>query len=420
MLRPSGTATFALTAATALLAGLPAQDDLRDVVRTRDGREVRGRVATPFADDEVLLLQGGKRVRIPRAEITALDTVNDRLFQFLDRRAASENPRLGWFLVEWAASRELTAMARLQAFDLVLRDDDHEPAHLFLGHRQTSKGWLWELDGRWLTREQFLQQWGSKRAELRSEHFAIRADGGFAQTVAALIDLESLYQWWFTTFGKALGLREVMRPMVIETWRNPESFPKWGFRVVPFHVPDPHGDTGRTFYATNPDRPRLLFFLGTQGILYHALAQNPRMQDDRDRICPWLEIGLGMVAESVLQGPAGRARPGSQRHLDLQAMNALGRDYRLTHLLHLPMYGGFYLMDDTPTATNWSAAQTLVAYLLDPGTQPPTREAFVDYVRQVFAERKGDSSTAFDKAIGRRIEDIEPDLVRWLNKQAGF
>ncbi len=412
----------------ALLATTPtaAQDDLRDVVRTAD-QEIRGRVLTPFADptqgdgDEVLIVQGGKRVRVQRGKVTAMDLVDDRTAEFVARRRRlPDSPAMAWILVEWARSRELPELARLQAFDLVLRHDDHDRAHEFLGHRRHSKGWLWELDGRWLTREQFLAQWGGRRHELRSEHWRLQADAGFPQAVGALLDLEALYADWFSRFGEALRLQPALAPMAIEVSRDLGSFAKWGMRPLPFHVPDPHGDVGRTFYGADPERPRLLFFLGTQAILYHCLAGNPSLRDDRDRVCPWLEIGLGMWAESRFQGPAGRAAPGDPRYQDLQAMAALGRSYRLTHLLHLPMYGGYYLMDDTPTAVNWSAAQMLVAFLLRPDQKPDLRGPFLEYVRQAFAERKGDSSTAFDKTLGRRIEDIEPELQVWLNKLAGF
>ena len=105
---------------------------------------------------------------------------------------------------------------------------------------------------------------------------------------------------------------------------------------------------------------------------------------------------------------------------DLDALQARGRDYKLTHLLHLPMYGGFYLMDDTPTAVNWSAAAMFVQFLLDDQNKPPTRAPFLDYVRLALAERQGDSSSAFDRTMGRRVEDLEPLFRTWLEKVAGY
>lgn len=403
-----------------LAAAAPAQDDLRDVVRLTSGKELRGRVLTPFAKDELLLLQGGKRVRVPVAEVADRSTVAQSLREFLQRRRRQpDNARAGWILVEWAASRQLPEMARLQALQLVLADDGLQQAHEFLGHKRTAQGWLWPLGGRWLPRAEFEAQ--LDKLELRSEHFALRLDAGLAEGVAALFDLEHLYQYWFDEFGQPLQLQEVVQPMRVRTWRNAEAFPKWGFRPIPYYVPDPHGDEGRTFYqGTDPQRPRQLFFTGTQLILYHALAGSPQLADDRDRICAWLEIGLGMHAQSVLQGPPGLAAPAPPKFEDLQALQALGRTFKLTHLPHLPMYASYYLLDDAATAINWSAAAMFTAFLLDPGNDPPTRAAFLDYVRLALGERKGDSSTLFDKALGRRIEAFEAPFAQWLQKKAGY
>lgn len=403
------------------------QDDLRDVVRTTDGKETRGRVLTPFHNptagdkDEVVVMQGGKRVRLLRKDVATMDLVPERVRQFLERRAQHpDNAAMAWILVQWAQSRELPHLARLQALELALRSDDHERAHEYLGHKKGSKGWQWELDGKWLPRDQFLGQWGGRKTELRGEHFLARAEGGFAATVSALLDLETLYQWWLREFGPALRMTAVLEPMLVEISRNGETFPKWGFRPMPYFVPHPHGEAARTYYGVDPERPRLLFFTGSQAILYRAVATNVTMPNERDRICPWLEIAFGMLAESTLQGPPGRAQPGPLRHQDLQAMAALGRSFKLANLLHLPMYGGYYLMDDSATAINWSASETLAAFLLGRERKPSLRENFLEYVRQVFVERKGDGSSTFDRVLGVRIETLEPELQAWLNKQAGF
>jgi hypothetical protein len=103
----------------------------------------------------------------------------------------------------------------------------------------------------------------------------------------------------------------------------------------------------------------------------------------------------------------------------VQAQQAMSRGYRLTHLLHLPMYGSFYLTDDTATAVNWSAAATFTAWLLEKDNQPPTREKFLQYVVAALRERKGDSSSLFDKAMGRAIEDLDEPWRQWLAKTSG-
>lgn len=399
-----------------------AQDDLRDVVHRRDGKDLRGRVVTPFAADELLLQQGGKKVRVPVADVASSSTVLDALRQFLQLRARQPgNARAAWILVEWADAHDLPDMARLQALELVLQDDGNERAHSFLGHKRSSKGWLWPHEGHFIGRDELEAQLPKRELELRSEHFTLRLDGGLAEATAALFDLERLYVWWFDEFGPALQLHEVLQPMRMQTFRTAEVFPKWGTRPVPYYVPEPFGDVGRTFYQNpDPSRPRLLFCIGTQQILYHALAGDPRMQTERDRICAWLEIGLGMLAQNVMQGPAGHAEPAAPRFEDLQALQALGRSFRLTHLQHLPMYASYYLLDDAATAINWNAAVTFATFLLDPANDPPTRATFLDYVRQSLGERKGDSTTLFDSVMGRKIETFEEPLRVWLEKRAGY
>ena len=100
------------SAALLLLQAAAAQDhDLRDLITTKSGKELRGRVATPFARDTIALQQGGKRVRVERSDIASMDTVADRLAEFLRRRQqfvdkdAAHAP-----LYEWAKSRGLRTL----------------------------------------------------------------------------------------------------------------------------------------------------------------------------------------------------------------------------------------------------------------------------------------------------------------------
>ena len=41
-------------------------------------------------------------------------------------------------------------------------------------------------------------------------------------------------------------------------------------------------------------------------------------------------------------------------------------------------------------------------------------------VRAALAERKGDSSSLFDKVMGQRVEDLELPFRKWLKKVAGI
>ena len=398
-----------------------AQDDLRDKVTKRDGKVLTGRVLNPAGTGEITLLQGGKRVKVARADVETMATVGDNVREFCERRVRMRAAKKAQeFLVDWAVQKNLPGLARLQAMWLAIHEDTEE-AHQFLGHKKGPKGWLWEHEGKWQTREQLDAALAQKPMTLVGERFSLKCDADLAVNVAALLDLESLGVAFHARFGADLLLEENLKPMVIESHRNGEEFPKWGFRPMPYYVPPPHGDVGHTFFSgPSPQRPQKLFFVGTQALLYHSLIGEVNRASDRDRVCAWLEIGLGMWFENTMQGDAGFAAPGELRAQDLQALQALGRDYRITHLLHLPMYSGFYLNDDTPTAINWSAATMFVAWLLQPDNQPKTREPFLQFVRESLGEKKGDSSSVFDKCMGQRVEDMDEPWRAWLAKKAGY
>lgn len=421
MTGPTTRLPLALLAALAAPGALPAQDDLRDRVTLQNGKTVTGRVLVPAAPEELLVMQGGRRVRVPREDVAELDLVGDAVREFCRRRIAHKaSARAQWFLVEWAESRELPGLARAQAMLLALDDDDHTEAHEFLGHRESAKGWLWPFERRWLTRVELEDAAAKKGFEIAGERFVVRCDGRIREGVAALLDLERLGVEFYHRFGEPLQLAECLEPAVVETSRTASSFQKWGFRPVPYYEPPPHGDVARTFYSgVAPTRPEKLFFVGTEALLYRSLIGEVDPRSDRDRVCAWLEVGLGMYMENAMQGPAAFAAPGNNRATDLQALQALGRSFRMSSLLHLPMYGGFYLMDDTPTAIHWSASAMLVTWLLEKDNKPPTRDRFLDYVRQSLGERKGDSSSLFDRAMGRRIEEMEQPWMEWLEKEAG-
>jgi len=412
-------ATFLRTLmALAIASFAAAQDDARDKVTRNDGKVLTGRVLVPDATDELILLQGGKRVRIPRADVREMSLVRDAVREFCERRVRQRgSTKAQEFLIDDAVARGLPGLAKVQATWLALTEDD-EKAHTFLGHRKGPKGWLWEHEGRALTREQLDVALGKQPMTLVGERFSLRCDADLALNTAALLDLEHLGVAWFARYGEALQLREVLEPMLVTTYRTPDVFPKWGFRPMPYYVPPPHEDVGKTFYAGSaPQRPQKMFFVGTQALLYHTLIGDADRRDARDRVCAWLEIGLGMNMEFTMQGDAGYAVPGPLRAQDLLAMQALGTGYRLNQITHLPMYGGFYLMDDAPTATNWTASTMFVAWLLDDENPFKTRDAFLRYVREALAEKKGDSSSLFDKAMGRRIEDFDEPWRAWLAKK---
>jgi|GEM_PF-4009196 len=398
-----------------------AQDDLRDRITLVNGRVLQGRVATPYALDELLVLTGGKRTRVDRAKVQRADTVASDVAAFFKRRHQYQrSPRALQYLVDWAAKEELPGLARLQAMELVLQNDRDAEMHGFLGNRQRKQKWQWRRDGKWRTREQLEASLTERPIRLTGERFAITCDAALLTNVRALLDLEYLAVAWFEEFGRDLELREVLEPIEVRTFRNAEVFPKWGYRPRPYFEPPPHSDIGRTFYSgPAPTRPDALFFVGVQGLLYRSMIGEVDPRDSRDRVCAWLEVGLGMHLQQRMQGPAGFAQFMKSQQPDLIALRALGRGYRLTHLIHLPMYASFYLTDDTVTATNWAAAEMFATWLLDKNNPKQLRGPFLSYIRAALRERQGDSSTTFDRLIGTPIEQLEEPWLAWLNDVAG-
>jgi hypothetical protein len=393
-----------------------AQEDLRDRVVTVSGEVLTGRVSNPHDADEWLLMQGGKRVRVARANVAEADLVGERVREFCYRRMRHRGSvKAQQWLIDHAMSARLPGLARAQAIWLALVDEDNEKAHEFLEHKRTRKGWLWLHDGKYVARDKLDEALSKSPMTIVGERFTVQCDGDVAAGVAALLDLERLGVAWQRQFGAELGLREALAPARIVLHRDAEEFPKWGFRPRPYYAPEPQGDVGHTYYAGPArDRPALLFFVGTQALLYHTLIRDVRRPGERSRVCPWIEIGLGMLFEDTMQGDAGFAAPGQPSGRWQHARIALGRTRELTHLLQLPMYEGFFVTDDTETAQNWSACSMFVAWLLEPDNQPATRGPFLEYVREALGAGKGHSSSAFDRSMGRRVEALDRPFREWL------
>lgn len=397
--------------ALALAATLaPAQHDLRDTVTLTGGKELRGRILTPHHPDTLTVAIGGKRERVPLSRIASTHSISDDLTELLSRRrAAIDNPKLRMFLAEWAATKSLPEMARLLALEVVLEDPAHAAAHRLLGHRKHERGWLWRFDDRWLTREQVEAAMADGTAmTIESEHWQIVVGVGLIEAVRALFDLEHLYGFWHREFGEALQLQEALTRLEIRVAQSSGTFSRWGQDARPYYVPRPFGDYATTFYPDlAPTRPSGLFFCGTQHILYHCLMDTPRMQTDRDRVCAWLEIGLGRYAEQAMVGDPGLAKgrrpaPGSS----LDAHNGLAWPGNIENLIHLPMYPSFYMRAEYVTDTNWGAASSFCRFLLE-HPDKGIRARFLTYVRDALQRGKGDSSKAFDNALGQEIEAFE-------------
>lgn len=415
---PSSARLAALAvAAVALAGGAIGQDDLRDRVVTTKGKELRGRVATPFAADELVVQQGGKRLRVARGDVASLELVGDHVAAWLDRRARQQGqPAAQRFLIDDAAQKGLYGLARAQALWLALTLDD-DAAHARLDHKKGKDGWLWRHGKKLLPRPAWDAAVAAEGLEVAGERFVVRGGARPVDEVLALFDLERLGVHVMATFGRDLGLREALQPVRVVVAAAPVVFRKWGFAPVPYFVPAPHGDEARTFHS-GQERPDRLFFVGAQGLLYRTLIGEVDRANDRDRVCPWLEIGLGMTLERSFSGDAGFAAPGPHRELPATAWRAQRRDFDLENLLHLPMLACFYLKDDAATALHWSCAEAFVAWLLDPQAQPPRRTEFLRFAAQALGARKGDSSSAFDAAMGAPVETLDAPWRRWLEAKA--
>ena len=61
----------------------------------------------------------------------------------------------------------------------------------------------------------------------------------------------------------------------------------------------------------------------------------------------------------------------------------------------------------------------LVTWLLDKANKGGHRTDFMRYIRTALADRQGDSSTAFDRVMGKPIELFDEPWRVWLNELAG-
>ncbi len=409
--------TLALTAT--------AQKDLRDTVILKKGKPVRGRVVTRFDPKEILIAQGGKRVRVARKKLKSMATVQDQLRTFLKqhRKLKGDDIKGHWILAQWAKDHELPAMARVQATWILAEKDGHAGAHQLLDHKRSKKhGWLWPRGSKWQSRSRFLETTAKMGTPfvLRSEHFAITTDAGLARTVLALIDLEHFYDWFFLEFGEALQLHESLKPMELQVWNSEDAFPGWVGARLPYYVPSPHSDRAYSFYRGVDKTPVDLYVLGTQLLLYRSLALNTSVSGPMDRICAWLELGFGQWIQSQWYGEAGKHETDYPRFEPYRAQTTLlARKYKLPNLLHLSIRDHFYgAAFHNRQGVHWDSVHTFTAFLMDERVDPKNRDRLLRYLYLALRKGKGDSSQAFDKAMGQKIESFEKPWRNWLIKHA--
>lgn len=158
MRRPSATpALLALIGLPLALFALPAAaTQVRgDVVRMKNGGEIRGRITTPDADGEMLTVRTltGGRVVVERKHVefvTRRSLVVERYE--LRAKATPEAIQAQWELAEWCRQNRLSEQRDTHLRRIIELDPEHEPARHALGYSHH--------DGRWMTREERMQAQG--------------------------------------------------------------------------------------------------------------------------------------------------------------------------------------------------------------------------------------------------------------------
>jgi hypothetical protein len=403
-------------------------DDARDTITLADGKVLRGRVERRNDDDEILLLERGKRRRVDNARVKSVATVRDLVREFLTERAqGDDSAAFQWQMAEWADQKQLWGMARLCAHATLARDPDHAAAHERLGHKKGAKGWMWPVRSRWMTAAKFEEYTSDigHGLELDSESFKVVTNAGLRRGTDALFDLERLAVSLLDEYGKPLRLAEVVRPLQVTIYSDRERFPGISSERIPYFVPTPHDDRSYLYFEGTADRPTDLITVGTQHLLYRTLVGDADPGGPLERFCAWLEIGFGRWMESRFRGPAGRGEVGDPV-LDpgLVVLNVRGRRYSLPNLLHLTLRDHFYTggslhesIGRTRNDVHWASVQSFVHFLMDDKANPGMAARLLDFLRAALGNAKGDSSRAFDRAMGRPVEDFEQPFRDWLDKQ---
>lgn len=403
------------------------RDDRRDMVELVRGQPVTGRVVNPFDPKEVLLLQGGKRVRVERSRVKSMVTVRDLLGELLHMHLSTPDDasRLQ-ILAEWASSKQLDDMAMLFAYRALCVDPEYAPAHKMLGHRKQGERWLWRRGDRFMPKEAFdayIGEFGHP-LELKSEHWELRTDAGVKRAVDTLLDLERLYLFLFDRFGAKLDLYELLSPVLVLARKDKASFPSWTQLPIPYYHPPRSPEGVYTFFDRDADGPAgratALFRVGTEALLNRCLAVDAEYPTFEHRLVDWFEIGFGEWIDSQLAGAPGRAVPTEPSMSPERVRLVLDeRRYKLPILLQRNVDDNYYDSVTDYKDMDWAYAEAFVAFLMEDKADGGTADKLLRYAYQAMRKKQGDSSSAFDKAFGARIETLEKPFEVWLRAHAG-
>ena len=405
-------------------------DDERDVIELKNGKKIEGRVLNQYDPSETIVMQGRKRVRLKPGKIDRMTTVRDKLRAFFERREGHdhESASLHWELCQWAHSQELYHLARVEAYAVLARDENHVNAHTYLEHKESKGKWRWRLDGRLTSKKNFDRVMNDigKTVALRSEAFSIRTDAGLRKATDALLDAERLHLWWLDEYGNKLELDEILEPLPIKAYAERDDFPGLSSQTRAYFLPNPHNEKSFVFFEEHQDRPTEFFTTLSQHILYNSLARDADPGAPQARFCDWLEIGIGQWAESCFRGRGGEATPGEARLDPRQAAITLAGDrYSLKNMIHLTLRDHFYTAGSMRFGrgrdarrmrpdVHWAAVHCFTTYLLDENANPGMARRVWEYLYTALRLGRGDSSSAFDDAFGKEIEEFEKPWLRWL------
>ncbi len=441
--RPALGVAFVVALGLGPCAQVDPDDDLRDRIILKNGKEIACRIVDARGPEEVLYVAGSRSVRDQDfAKVARLDLHRDRLAAWLEARkkVARDDLAAQWALVAAAEAQRLDGLARLQAWHvLILAGDqgkDHDEAHAFLGHTSQRGKWLARADGGRAVEVATLLGAQKSPRDVFADDWVVTSEAPLRQIVALLFDLETAYVTFADELGDALHMREVTTPLRVFVRPTPEDrLPKLNSKnPLPYvqpAMPRSGMDTEfgvRTFYVRDEVRPVLIFDMAVEALLNETLRTEKSGDlawrvPDPDRFAPWLEIGLGRWFGSRAEGDPGYVTFAPAKLAESDAMltisyettdpeNLIGR--RLMHF-HEP---------NPERILHWAEVASFVAWMMDPANDVPggkgkLREKLLAYTREIFTTGKQNSSSTFDDVFGVEIERFERPWLEWVARQAG-
>jgi hypothetical protein len=413
---------------------LCAQSERRDTVTLTSGEVLYGRVVQRYEPEALVLDQDGSRRKIPHARVASVRTVADDVAEWLDLRREGLSVAAEWSLAEAACSRGLEALARLQAYHVLLRDPEHALAHALLGHVATpgknEQRWRWRFDEGLVSPATFARRAHSERFTLHSEHFTLESRSGLRIAVDTLFDLERTYAAFWRELGRDLHPRSLFPRIAVFVHPSLHDLPKLSTTMSePYCDPTQRsGGAIHTYVEGTMDRPFRLAAVTIEQLLYRTLldprAVAPVHLDQR--FAPWVEVGLGRFYDARGSGSPGYLAFGKPKLDPLLVGQVLRyRPYGLENFVHV-VFTAFH-EDPVVAPFHIAHAAMLVTYLMDDQSSAGTplvalRPRFLAFVRACFHDGKGSGSSLLDDALGKeigRVENLEAPWIAWLAKASG-